>query len=49
MNFFWIPVSNAEAAAVIPSGSKILFAKGTASFIDGPVNLLNNNPKNPPD
>ena len=48
--FFWIPTSIAEAAAVISNGAKIfLFAKGTATFIDGPANLLSNEPKNPPD
>ena len=25
------------------------FAKGTATFINGPVDLLNNDPKDPPD
>ena len=39
--FFWIPASNAEAAAVIPNGVKIFFAKGTATFINGPANLFN--------
>ena len=47
--FFWIPASIAEAAAVIPNGAKIFFAKGIAAFINGPANLLNNDPKNPPD
>ena len=49
MYFFWIPASIAEAAAVIPNGAKIFFAKGTATFINGPANLLNNDPKNPPE
>ena len=47
--FFRIPASNAEAAAVIPNGAKTSFAKGIASFINGPANLLNKDPKNPPD
>ena len=47
--FFWITASIAEAAAVISNGTKILFAKGTATFINWPINLLNNDPKNPPD
>ena len=47
--FFCIPASNAEAAAVIPNGAKTFFAKGTAIFINGPANLLNKDPKNPPD
>ena len=49
MYFFWIPATIAEAAAVIPNGAKIFFAKGTATFINGPANLLNKDPKNPPD
>ena len=49
MNFFWIPASIAEAAAVILNGEKTFFAKGAAIFIKGLANLLNKNPKNPPD
>ena len=49
MFFFLIPASIAEAAAVIPNGAKIFFANGTATFINGPANLLNNEPKNPLD
>ena len=48
MYVFWISASIAEAAAVIPNGAKTLFAKGIATFINGPVNLLNNDLKNPP-
>ena len=47
--FFWIPASIAEAAVVIPNGAKTFFARGTANFINGPANLLNDDPKNPPD
>ena len=47
--FFCTPSSNAVAAAVIPNGAKTFFAKGIATFINGPANLLNNDPKNPPD
>ena len=47
--FFWIPASIAEAAAAIPNEAKIFFAKGTTTFINGPANLFNNDPKNPPD
>ena len=47
--FFWIPALIAETAAVIPNGAKTFFAKGIATFINGPANLLNNYPKNPPD
>ena len=43
--FFRTPASIAEEAAVIPSGAKILFAKGTATFINGPANSLNHDPK----
>ena len=49
MYFFWIPASIAEAAAVIHNGAKTFFAKGIATFIKGPANLLNKDPKNPPD
>ena len=49
MYFFWIPASIAEAAAVIPNGAKTFFAKVIATFINWPANLLNNDPKNPPD
>ena len=49
MFFLWIPASIAEAAAVIPNGAKIIFAKVTATYINGPANLLDNDPKNPPD
>ena len=45
--FFWIAASIAEAAAVIPYEAKTFFAKGIATFIN--ANLLNNDPKNPPD
>ena len=49
MFFFWIPKSFAEAAAVIPNGAKKFFAKGIATFSNGPANLLNCDLKNPPD
>ena len=47
--FFLIPASIAKAAAVIPNGAKTFFTKGTAIFINGPANLVNNDHKNPPD
>ena len=47
--FFWIPVSTAEAAAVIPDGAEIFFASETAIFMNISGNLLNNAPKTPPD
>ena len=34
--FFSIPASIAEAAAVIPNGTKTFFAKGIATFFNGP-------------
>ena len=43
-----IPASITEAAAVIPNVGKIFFAKGI-TFINGPANLFNNDPKNLPD
>ena len=49
MFFFLIPASIAEGVAIIPNGAKTFFAKGTASFINGPANLLSKDPKNPPD
>ena len=49
MYFFWIPASIVEAPAVIPNGAKTFSAKKIATFTNGPANLLNNDPKNPPD
>ena len=49
MSFFLILASIAEAAAVSPNGAKTFFAKGITTFNNGPVNLLNNDPKNLPD
>ena len=46
--FFWIPLSIAEAAAVIPNWAKICFANATSTFNKRPVILLNNESKNPP-
>ena len=34
---------------MIPNGAKTFFARGIATFINGPTSLLNNDPKNPPD
>ena len=47
--FFSIPASIAEAAALNSNGAKTFFAKEIATFINGPANLLNNDPKNSPD
>ena len=49
MYFLLNPASIARATAAIPNGDKMVFAKGTATFINGPANLLNNYLKNPPD
>ena len=46
--FFWIPAYIAGAAAVIPNRAKKIFANRTATFINRPANLLNNEPKGPP-
>ena len=47
--FFRIPATITEAAAVYPNEAKTFFTNGTAIFINGPANLLNNDRKNPPD
>ena len=47
--FFCILPSIADIAAVKPNGANTFFANGIATFINGPANLLNNLPKNPPD
>ena len=44
-----IPASIAEAAALIPNGAKIFFGKETATFINRPAILLNNDPRYPLD
>ena len=49
MYFFLIPAPIAEAGAVISNGAKTFFAKRIATFISGVANLLNNDPKHPPD
>ena len=46
---FWIPASIAEAAAVISNGAKKFLVEGIATFVNEPANVLNNDPKNPPD
>ena len=38
-----------DIAAVKPYGANTFLANGNATFINGPANLLNNLPKNPPD
>ena len=47
--FFCIFPSIADIAAVKPNGGNTFLANGNATFINGPANLLNNLPKNPPD
>ena len=47
--FVLIPASIAEAAAVVHNSAKICFVKRAATFINVPVNILNNDAKNPPD
>ena len=49
MNFLCILLSIADIAAVKPNGANTFLTNGIATFINGPANLLNNLPKNPPD
>ena len=46
---FCILPSIADIAAVKPNGATPFLANGNATFVNGPANLLNNLPKNPPD
>ena len=47
--FFCILLSIADIAAVKPNGANTFLANGIATSINGPANLLNNLPKNPPE
>ena len=47
--FFLIYQSIADMAAVNPNGANTVLANGIATFINGPANLPNKFPKNPPD
>ena len=47
--FFCILPSIADIAAVRPHGANTFLANAIATFINGPANLLNSLPKNPPD
>ena len=47
--FFLILPSIADIAAVNPNGANTFLANYIATFINGPANLLNKFPKNPPD
>ena len=49
MYLFCILPSIADIAAVKPNGANTFLANGNTTFINGPANLLNNLPKNPPD
>ena len=49
MNFLCILPSIADIAPVKPNGANTFLANGNATFINGPANLLNNLPENPPD
>ena len=49
MYLFCIRPSIADIAAVKPNGANTFLANGIATSINGPANLLNNSPKNPPD
>ena len=40
---------NSRHSTVKPNGSNTFLGSGIATFINGPTNLLNNLPKNPPD
>ena len=49
MYLFCILPSIANIAAVKPNGANTFLANDIATFINGPANLLNSLPKNPPD
>ena len=49
MYLFCILPSIADITAVKPNGANTFLANCIATFINGPANLLNNLPKNPPD
>ena len=49
MYLFCILPSIPDIAAVNPNGANTILANGNATFINGPTNLLNSLPKNPPD
>ena len=49
MYLFSILPSIADIAAVKLNGANTFLANDIATFINGPTNLLNNLPKNPPD
>ena len=47
--FFCILPSIADIADAKPNGANTFLGNGIATYINGPSNLLNNLPKNPPD
>ena len=47
--FFWITPSIAEEDVILAHGAITFLAKGTATLINGPINMPNNAPVNPPD
>ena len=47
--FFCILPSVVDIAALKPNAANTFLANGIATFSNGPANLLNNLPKNPPD
>ena len=49
MNFLlYTSINHRHSTAVKPNGANTFLANGNATFINGPVNLPNNLPKNPP-
>ena len=49
MNFLLYTSINPDIAAFKPNGANTFLANGIAIFINGPANLFNALPKNPPD
>ena len=49
MNFLLYTSINRNIAAVKTNGANTFLANSIATFINGPANLLNSLPKNPPD
>ena len=49
MYLFLYTSINRDIAAVKPNGANTYLVNGNGTFINGPANLLNNLPKNPPD
>ena len=47
--FLWIAPYIAEPDVIAANGAKTFFAKGTATFIDGPAYLPKKAPTNPTD